>query len=192
MSSLACVYCACRLCHVAQVFSNKCIASHPYFTTILQQPCGLFICIGIISMAHIYKLVRCILSYSCFWLLTAKFSYAALKVGVGSLSLASLGKNFYNNLLACYNLGSLKERQTSAPLWLCIQALESEERDRIFSANHKSFQSVCVIIGCSTLHFLVAGDIATSWLTVETSNVPHALKLASGDLTSWVSGDTIS
>ncbi len=36
------------------------------------------------------------------------------------------------------------------------------------------------------LHFLATDDITTSCLTVETSDVPYIVKLASGDLTSWV------
>ncbi len=43
-----------------------------------------------------------------------------------------------------------------------------------------------------TLRLLVTVDVATSWLAVETSDVPYILKLASVDLTSWAAGDTVS
>ncbi len=56
-------------------------------------------------------------------------------------------------------------------------------------ANHGSFQRACVPIFCSTLHLLATGDVAISWLAV---GVLHILKLASGDMTSWAVGDTIS
>ncbi len=59
-------------------------------------------------------------------------------------------------------------------------------------ANHGLFQRACVPIGCSTLHFFATGDVAASWLAVETSDVPYILKLASGNLTSWAAGDTVS
>ncbi len=50
------------------------------------------------------------------------------------------------------------------------------DRDRVFSANHGSFQRV------------LGGDVATSWLAVEINDVPYVLKLASEDLTRWVTG----
>ncbi len=53
-----------------------------------------------------------------------------------------------------------------------------------------SFQRGCVPIGCSTLCFLATGDIAMSWLAVDTSDVPYVLKLASGEWTSWGAGNT--
>ncbi len=55
-----------------------------------------------------------------------------------------------------------------------------------------SLQRARVPIGRSTLRFLVSGDIAMSWLAVETSDMPYVLKLASGDLTSWAAGDAVS
>ncbi len=42
------------------------------------------------------------------------------------------------------------------------------------------------------LRFLATGDVTMSWLAVETSDVPFVLKLASGDLTNWAAGDTVS
>ncbi len=42
------------------------------------------------------------------------------------------------------------------------------------------------------LHLLVTGASVMSWLAVKTSDVPYALKLASGNSTSWVAGDTVS
>ncbi len=58
-------------------------------------------------------------------------------------------------------------------------------------ANHRSFQRAHIPIGCSMLCLSKTGDVAMSWLAVETSDVPYILKLASGDLTSWISGDSV-
>ncbi len=65
--------------------------------------------------------------------------------------------------------------------WLCTHALENEDREMHFSANHGSFQRVGIAIGCSTLYFFVTSYVAMSWLAVETSDVHYILKLASGD-----------
>ncbi len=59
-------------------------------------------------------------------------------------------------------------------------------------ANHGPFQRVSVPIGCSMLRFLETGDVTTSRLVVKTSDVLCVLKLASGDLTSLVAGDSQS
>ncbi len=61
-----------------------------------------------------------------------------------------------------------------------------------FLADHRSCQRACVSIGRPTVHFLASRDLATSWAAVKTNEMPYALKLASGDLTSWAAGDTIS
>ncbi len=53
--------------------------------------------------------------------------------------------------------------------------------DRAFLTNYGSFQRAHVPVGCSRLCSLTK---ATSWLAVETSDVPHILKLASDYLTS--------
>ncbi len=47
----------------------------------------------------------------------------------------------------------------------------------------------CLII---MLCILATGDVARSWLAVETSDVPYLLNLTSGDLTSWLAGDIVS
>ncbi len=71
-------------------------------------------------------------------------------------------------------------------LQLLSLALYSD-RDRHFSVNHGSFQRAHVHIGCSMLHFLVTGNVATSWLAVETRDMPYVIELASGDLTNTIS-----
>ncbi len=53
-----------------------------------------------------------------------------------------------------------------------------------------SFLTLELSLTCSMLCFLATGDVAMSWLAVETSDVPYILKLASDDLTSWAAGDT--
>ncbi len=67
--------------------------------------------------------------------------------------------------------------------WLCVQTVAG------LSVIYGSFQRARVPGGCSMLCLLATGDGVTSWLAVETSNVPFVIKLA---LTSWVTGDTVS
>ncbi len=74
---------------------------------------------------------------------------------------------------------------------LCIQALENKDRDGHFSANHRPSQ-VCVPIGRPTLPFFASGGVPVSWLAVDTSDMSYIVKLVSGNLTSWVAGDTVS
>ncbi len=64
----------------------------------------------------------------------------------------------------------------------------------IFSVNRQksSFQRMCVLIGCSTLCVLATGGVSMTWLAVESSDVRYLLKLASGDLTSWVAFNTVN
>ncbi len=48
---------------------------------------------------------------------------------------------------------------------------ENENEVGVFSVNHGSFKRERVPIGCFMLHFLVTGDAAMSYMTVEISDV---------------------
>ncbi len=79
-----------------------------------------------------------------------KLDYIKIKAGVGNLSFIGLKSS--NNLSAFCKWAALKENYT------CASLLGS------------GFQRVCVPAGCSTL-YLATGDLATSWLVNETSDM---------------------
>ncbi len=68
-----------------------------------------------------------------------------------------------------------------AALYSDLTLYSDRHRDFLFFVcKSRQFQRAQVPIGCSTLCFLAPGDVAMSWLAVETSDVPYALKLTSG------------
>ncbi len=94
-------------------------------------------------------------------------------------------------------------KKTTQNLWrtVNIMKLQPERPSALYSGfrklspwqfSHGSFQRACVPVGSCMLPFSGTGDVAMSWLAVETSDVPYVLKLASGVLASWAAGDTVS
>ncbi len=77
---------------------------------------------------------------------------------------------FHNNPSAYCNLGGLKEHNKSAPLRGISVCSVLSLSQGIFSQSW-SFQRAHVPIGCSTLCFLVTGDVSTSFLAIETNDM---------------------
>ncbi len=96
-----------------------------------------------------------------------------VEVGVGSLSLVSLGKN---SIITARHIGTQVFWQNTGLLQLSL-ALYSD-CDGAFGQSRRISESRCSI-GCSALCFLA----------VETNDLPYVLKLTSGSLTSWAAGD---
>ncbi len=101
---------------------------------------------------------------------TLSIHICILKAEVGKLFLMSLGKNPMIPLQHVVIRG----------VWTNTRFLHLSlaDCDQLFLANHRSFQKQHVPIGCSMLRFLATSEVATSWLAVQTSDVPYLLKLA--------------
>ncbi len=111
-----------------------------------------------------------------------------VKAEVSSLFLVSSGKN---SIIIVQHIVIQLVWKNTRLLHLSL-ALYSVFKVETMTGSFRSFQRARLSIGCSRLCFLGTGNVATSWLAVETSDVPFVPKLASEDMTSRVAGDTVS
>ncbi len=111
-----------------------------------------------------------------------------VKAEVGSLFLMLSGKS---SIIIVQHIVIQVVWKNTRLLHLCL-ALYSVFKMKTMTGSFRSFQRARLSIGCSRLCFLGTGNVATSWLAVETSDVPFVPKLASEDMTSRVAGDTVS